>query len=185
TIVDAALHVLATQGARGLTHRSVDQHANVPMGTCSNYFRNKHALYVAMGDRIFERLTPPPKDRAESATAPPSVERFQELMHELMDRVRAQPALQLALLELRLEATRRPELREGLVRTLSSALSIDLEFHAQAGLPGGRRELVLLHLGIGGLILNLVTMPEVLGLDDPHEILDDLVRRILDGSERA
>ena len=38
-IARTALHVLATAGARGLTHRAVDTAAAVPAGSTSYYFR--------------------------------------------------------------------------------------------------------------------------------------------------
>lgn len=40
-LVDAAVVVLATQGARGLTYRAIDAEANVPKGTASNYFSSR------------------------------------------------------------------------------------------------------------------------------------------------
>jgi DNA-binding transcriptional regulator YbjK len=49
-IARTALHVLATAGARGLTHRAVDTAAAVPVGSTSYYFRTRAALLSACLD---------------------------------------------------------------------------------------------------------------------------------------
>lgn len=54
-LADAALAVVAAKGLKGLTHRAVDAHAGVAVGTTSNYFRNRAALVSAAVDRVEER----------------------------------------------------------------------------------------------------------------------------------
>ena len=44
----AAVHVMADEGLRGLTHRAVDRRAGLPEGTCSAYFRTRQALQLAV-----------------------------------------------------------------------------------------------------------------------------------------
>jgi AcrR family transcriptional regulator len=51
---DAAIAVLAEHGARGLTHRAVDQAAGLPPGTTSNYARTRAALLTLVLNRIDE-----------------------------------------------------------------------------------------------------------------------------------
>jgi AcrR family transcriptional regulator len=51
---DAAIAVLAEHGARGLTHRAVDQAAGLPLGTTSNYARTRAALLTLALTRIAE-----------------------------------------------------------------------------------------------------------------------------------
>ena len=51
-IARTALHVLATAGARGLTHRAVDTAAAVPAGSTSYYFRTRAALLSACLDDL-------------------------------------------------------------------------------------------------------------------------------------
>ncbi len=178
-LLDAGLRVLAREGGRGLTHRAVDNEAGLPQGTCVNYFRSRDQLFQALGERIFERLTPSPEELEESSAKPPSRARFVELMHELMERVRAQPELQLALLELRLESTRRPALEQALTKTLRRAFDLDVAFHEKAGLPGGRTEVILLHLAMGGLILNTFTLPGVLEVAERDELIGTIVARLV------
>lgn len=53
-LADAAIDLLGTQGARGLTHPRVDTHAGVPPGTTSYYFRTRKALLAALAERLTE-----------------------------------------------------------------------------------------------------------------------------------
>ena len=53
-MADAAIAVLADHGARGLTHRAVDQAAGLPLGTTSNYARTREALLTLTLTRIAE-----------------------------------------------------------------------------------------------------------------------------------
>jgi AcrR family transcriptional regulator len=53
-VSDAAIEVLADHGARGLTHRAVDQAAGLPPGTTSNYARTREALLTLTLTRIAE-----------------------------------------------------------------------------------------------------------------------------------
>lgn len=54
-LLDAAITVLGTGGARALTHRAVDQAAGVPPGSTSNHFRTRHALLAGIAARLVER----------------------------------------------------------------------------------------------------------------------------------
>ena len=185
-LLDVGLRVLAEEGSRGLTHRAIDTRAKLPLGTCVNYFRSRDILLNALARAVFAHLTPDAASLRESAALPPSRERLVELMHELMARVMARPDLQIALWELRLESTRRPRLRELLTETLGEAFGLDLAFHREAGLPGGRREVVLLHLAIEGLILNTITLPEVLQVkQDRDALVEVIVERLVPKAEES
>jgi AcrR family transcriptional regulator len=51
-LCDAAIHVLAEHGSRGLTHAQVDRYAGVPDGTTSYYYRTRAALLRGVGKRV-------------------------------------------------------------------------------------------------------------------------------------
>ena len=68
----AATVVVARDGARGLTHRSVDREAGTPIGTASNYFGSRDDLIAALVTRIAERLAPD-VDLADAAHRAPSI----------------------------------------------------------------------------------------------------------------
>jgi len=53
-LCDAAISVLAEDGARGLTHRKVEQRAGLPDGTTSSYFPTRSALLHGVAQRVAE-----------------------------------------------------------------------------------------------------------------------------------
>src|SRR5689334_1058026 len=134
-LADAGLDVLAAEGARGLTHRAVDAAAGLPAGTASNYFKTRDALLGALGERIFERLTPDEAILEPLAEREPGIELAIDYVHYIVKRLLDRPELTLALFELRLEAARRPGLHEILSRTLRQGFDADVAFNANAGLP--------------------------------------------------
>jgi AcrR family transcriptional regulator len=177
-VADAGLELLARVGARGLTYRAMDAEAGVPIGTASNYFENRDAMLTALAERYYERLPPPAAALREAVAAPPSRARVAELMRDLFRRVTAQRDLYLAFLELRLESTRRPGLQDALASIIRANLEIDLAFHRAAGLPGDRNEVVLLHLAMGGLLIDQLTVPAGLAISDVDEVITRLVERL-------
>jgi len=53
-LCDAAIQLLAEDGAKGLSHLKVDRKAGVPDGTTSFYFRTRSALLRAVAERLVE-----------------------------------------------------------------------------------------------------------------------------------
>lgn len=53
-LCDAAIRLLAHDGAKGLSHLKVDREAGVPDGTTSFYFRTRSALLRAAAERLAE-----------------------------------------------------------------------------------------------------------------------------------
>jgi AcrR family transcriptional regulator len=106
-VADAAIAVLADHGARGLTHRAVDQAAGLSPGTTSNYARTREALLTLTLTRIAEL------DLAEGAARVAGsglADDVAQMVHQWI----IEPGRRrrfLARLELAFEATRRPELR--------------------------------------------------------------------------
>ncbi|WP_136708253.1 TetR/AcrR family transcriptional regulator [Agromyces sp. H66] len=177
-ITDAAIDVLARDGARGLTHRAVDHAADVPQGTTSNYFRSRDALIAGLVDRIAERLAPTDADLAARAGEPPSRALFAEYLRDIVRRLTAEPAVTLALFELRLEGTRRPEVAAVLSAWQRAAFDADVAFNTAAGLPGGSREIALFHYAVDGLVFDRLTSPIDPGTPT-DEIVDALVAGLL------
>ncbi|GAA3492175.1 MULTISPECIES: TetR/AcrR family transcriptional regulator [Streptomyces] len=172
-LLDAAIDVLADEGARGLTFRAVDARARTPTGTASNYFADRDALLAQVAVRVNERMTPDPAHVARLMAPEPSRELIVDLMRDLVRRVVAERSGYLAMLELRLEATRRPALREELNRTVRETFDDNLRFHLEAGLPGDADDMRVLYLAMSGLLVEHFTLPEM--LSDTPEALDELV----------
>ncbi|WP_406207285.1 TetR family transcriptional regulator [Kitasatospora sp. NBC_01560] len=178
-LVDAAIDVLAREGARGLTFRAVDVQAGVPAGTASNYFANRDDLLDQAARHIHHRFTPDPAVVAELLRAPRDRALVTALMHDLLRRIAADRAAYLAFLELRLEATRRPGIRARLTDTVRDQLEANIAYHLAEGLPGDRGTVVVLYLAMTGLIVEHLTLPDVLGVDGLAALIDTMVERIV------
>ncbi|GIH93797.1 TetR/AcrR family transcriptional regulator [Planobispora siamensis] len=180
-LLDAAIEVLAREGARGLTFRAVDVEAQVPNGTASNYFDNRDDMLTQIGYRFYERLEPDPGMLAAGLEGPRDRAKVTQLMHDLVDRISRFRSGYLALLELRLEATRRPELRRLLTERIRADVDANIRYHTEAGLPGDATTVILLYLALNWLIVERLTLPDVFPEDRIHDLVTDVVERILPG----
>ncbi|MGC0208044.1 TetR/AcrR family transcriptional regulator [Streptomyces levis] len=178
-LVDAAIEVLAREGARGLTFRAVDAEAAVPVGTASNYFANRDDLLTQAGARVYERLQPDAATLARHEAADRSRDTYTELMRELVGRVASFRTGYLALLELRLEATRRPELRRVLTARVRADVDANVAFHEASGLPGDATAVKLLILALNWLIVEQLTLPDVFTEAERDHLVAAAVERIV------
>ncbi len=178
-LLDAAIEVLAREGARGLTFRAVDSEAQVPVGTASNYFSSRDDLLTQVGHRYYERLEPDAGVLASALTGPRDRGRVTELMHDIVERVTTFRSGYLALLELRLESTRRPALRELLSKRIRADIDFNIRNHEESGLPGDATTVVALYLALNWLILERLTLPDVFGEEQTHDLVTEVVERIV------
>ncbi|MER7758217.1 TetR/AcrR family transcriptional regulator [Streptomyces sp. NPDC097619] len=178
-LVDAAIEVLAREGARGLTFRAVDTEGAVPNGTASNYFANRDDLLTQAGARVYERLQPDEATITRHREARRDRETYVELMRELVGRVSSFRTGYLALLELRLEATRRPALREVLTERVRADVEANVSYHLASGLPGDATAVKLLYLALNWLIVEQLTLPEVLTEEERDVLVRAAVERIV------
>jgi DNA-binding transcriptional regulator YbjK len=176
-LLDAAIEVLAAQGARGLTFRAVDTKAAVPTGTASNYFSSRDELLHQVAEYVFVRLSPAPASVADLPPHVPDRELGVTLMHDIEARAHADRAGYLALFELRLEAVRSPQLQDTFTAHYRSNLDEIVRNHVDGGFPGDRTTAVLLYLAMTGLLWEQLTLPQVLGDDRPGS---DLVRSLVE-----
>ena len=108
-LLDAALHVLADEGLKGLTHRAVDRRAGLPEGSCSAYLRTRRALQAALAEDVAERLLADVDrlaDELAAADEPDGVGAAIALLQRWLE----QRELLVARLELTMAASRDPEL---------------------------------------------------------------------------
>ncbi|MEV5434572.1 TetR family transcriptional regulator [Streptomyces sp. NPDC052682] len=182
-LVDAAIEVLARDGARGLTFRAVDAEAAVPAGTASNYFANRDELLTQAGARVYERLQPDEATLARQRTAGRDLETYTELMRELVGRVASFRTGYLAFLELRLEATRRPALRTVLTERVRADMDANVAYHEASGLPGDAMAVRLLMLTLNWLIVEQLTLPDLLSQEERDQLVAAAVERIVGAGE--
>lgn len=178
-LVDAAIEVLARDGARGLTFRAVDGEAGVPKGTASNYFTNRDELLNQAGHRIYERLLPDEATVAGMAGGPNTRERTAELVRQVVERVAAFRTGFLALLELRLEATRRPELRAVLTARVAEDVEANVTHHLASGLPGDADAVKMIYLATNWLVVERLTLPGVFSEEEAARLIEVMVERVL------
>ncbi|MET7616047.1 TetR family transcriptional regulator [Streptomyces sp. NPDC005408] len=178
-LVDAAIEVLAREGARGLTFRAVDAEAEVPNGTASNYFASRDDLLTQAGGRIYERLRPDDATLQAMLTGPATRARTAELVRDVVERVSAFSTGYLALLELRLEATRRPALRAVLTERVSEDVEANVTGHLESGLPGDADAVRMIYLATNWLVVERLTLPDVFPEEQAAELITALVERLL------
>ncbi len=108
-LLEAALHVLADEGLRGLTHRAVDRRAGLPEGSCSAYLRTRRALQAALTEHVADTLLADVDALADDvacASEPDGIAAALDLFSRWVD----QRELLVARLELTMAASRDPEL---------------------------------------------------------------------------
>lgn len=178
-LLDAAIDVLAEEGARGLTYRAIDAKAGTPAGTASNYFSNRDDLMSEVAIRVNQRLMPSDESVAESLAMPRDRSLTLKFMHDIIKRADADKACYLAMMELRLEATRRPDLRTALTKTVADNLDFNVTFNEESKLPGDRMTVVSLYFSMTGLIYERLTLPDVVAPMDLDELIEVLVNRAI------
>lgn len=160
-ILDAALHVLAEHGMRGLTHRAVDAAAGIAAGSTSYYFRSRAALVTGCVDRLLEQDLA--REARDVAAAAPGGGLVDALTAAAVAMATTQRYRTLARYELTLAAVRDPHLRTALraggdtIRRLAAAAL------AAAGTPDPARAADHLAAVVDGLVLTAL----VRGPDDP------------------
>ncbi len=179
TLLDAAIEVLARDGARGLTFRAVDKEAAVPAGTASNYFANRDDMLTQVGSRYYERLQPSPETLAQVTTSPRTRDAVTDLMTEVVERVAAFRTGYLAQLELRLEATRRPELQAVLTERVRADIDFNIRNHVDNRMPGDETTVLLLYLALNWLILERLTLPDIFTAEQSRELMRAAVARAI------
>jgi AcrR family transcriptional regulator len=179
-VAEAALTVLAERGARGLTHRAVDDATGLPQGSTSNVFRSRAALLEGALERHAEldlaAAGPAPEDSGE--LPPISREQATGLIAAAVEAVIEQRRLSVARFELLLESTRRSELRgpiEAARRRFAATASRVL---VATGCSDPERHTAQLLAVLDGIVIADLHGP-VAALD--HDGIAELIGRVLEG----
>jgi DNA-binding transcriptional regulator YbjK len=185
-LCDCAIAVLAAQGGRGLTHRAVDRAAGVPQGTTKNYFPTREALLGAAAARMTASHAAAVRRLRETTPEGITPAEVAGLYPALLRRAVVQdPTQLLAMVELYLEAVRRPGVRAALGRMAVSNARAGAGLHAAAGLPSTVRDAGLLDAYFLGVAVSLLALPaealREVGLDDPDALGSGLFRAAVPG----
>lgn len=174
-LCDTAIQILAVEGGRGLTHRAIDREAGVPIGTTKNYFPTREAILTAAAARM-TALHRAAVDRLRETTpadiGPGDVAQlYPALLRRAVD---GDPTQMLAMVELYLEAVRRPGVREALSGMVLANAEAAAALQQAAGLPSTVRDTGLLDAYFLGVAISLLALPAdtltTVGLDDPYAL---------------
>lgn len=110
---------------------------------------------------------------------PTTRERTVELVREVVERVTAFRTGYLALLELRLEATRRPALRAVLTERVREDVEANVQHHLDVGLPGDGDAVKMIYLATNWLVVERLTLPGVFQAEEAVALISALVERLL------
>lgn len=167
-LADAAIELLAREGARGLTHRAVDAEAGEPAGTASRYFRTRDALILAVVERIRDLHF---ADLAQAPRRPVDPGRLNDhLAAMVVNALTTNRSRHLAVAELFLEATRRPNLRAAMSASRTAQIQLMRDIHLAAGIELTARQAAMLVTAITGLVHIALTTPEAIGVHSPDDI---------------
>ncbi|MCG8927162.1 TetR/AcrR family transcriptional regulator [Lentzea sp. CC55] len=174
-LCDTAIQILAVDGGRGLTHRAIDREAGVPLGTTKNYFPTREAILTATAARMTALHRAAVDRLRETTPAGISAADVAELYPALLRRAVADdPTQMLAMVELYLEAVRRPGVREALSGMVLANAEAAAALQQKAGLPSTVRDTGLLDAYFLGVAISLLALPpetlRTVGLDDPYEL---------------
>ncbi|MEU8686106.1 TetR/AcrR family transcriptional regulator [Streptomyces sp. NPDC048611] len=176
-VLDAAVQVLGSEGARRLTYQAVDAAAGVPSGTASNYFRNRAALIDGIVDHL-QTLEHRDWERFAAAAAPADTGELADSVAQFLRHATgpelARTAARFALF---LEATARPEIRPALTRGRAAVLGWGGEWLRRFGSPSPRRHCEILFDYMDGVAFHQLAFPDE---DfDPAPGLRELLRGLL------
>ena len=174
-LCDTAIQILAVEGGRGLTHRAIDRESGVPIGTTKNYFPTRESILTACAARMTSLHRAAVQRLRETTPADITATDVAELYPALLRRAVADdPTQMLAMVELYLEAVRRPGVREALSGMVLANAEAGAALQQAAGLPSTVRDTGLLDAYFLGVAISLLALPsetlETVGLDDPYAL---------------
>lgn len=175
-IADAAVHVVAARGMRGLTHRAVDAQAGLPQGSTSAYFRTRKALIEALVRRLAEQDTAEVTDLVDVTDLDALAKGSAQVLDSWMTTGRERTLARYACL---LEATHHPELRTILTHGAQSR-DMARTMLERAGVPDAERQGRTLVAFIDGLLFDRLVGAGALNAPQPGtpESITDLTTAI-------
>jgi DNA-binding transcriptional regulator YbjK len=160
-LLEAALHVVADEGLRGLTHRAVDRRAGFAEGTCSAYFRTRQALQVAVTQYVAAAMAADVDVlAAELVECSGDESRAVALTLALFERWVDERELLMAKLELSLEAPRNPAVAEALSASRARLVGVVDGLLSQAAKERGGARAEALVASFDGLLLAALQKPQ-------------------------
>ena len=172
--LDAAIDLVGTRGLRALTHAGIDDHAGLPRGSTSNYFRTRLSLLSGVVDRLVELEL-----LAVDATfSPASTDEFVDALCALLASMTRDNRTQTtARLVLFLEASHHADLRDALSRGRTAMETTAVLALARLGARDPLTAAGAVAACFEGLLLHSIARHEE---SDPRMIFDLVVKAALD-----
>jgi DNA-binding transcriptional regulator YbjK len=175
-LTDAAIDVVVRDGLHGLSHRAVDEAANVPRGTTSNYFRSRDVLLEATTQRLMRLHFALMK---EHLAANPDRQGLIESLGAVLEQALTEyPGRYLAMLELALENARHPEMQHLIGGVIDEAMKLTYDAHrADVDIPP--KDVQLLSVFYNGLLFTWTVMPGIVAGRRPGELTREVLEKLL------
>jgi AcrR family transcriptional regulator len=171
--LSAAVELLGTEGLRGLTHARVDDRADLPKGSTSNYFRSRAALLDGVVDWMVRSETP----QVEATFKPASPEELIDQLCRVHDFMTGPNAVMVkARMVLWVEAATNPQVRQALLRGRATMTSMLVPALAALGARDPLAASDTIGMCIQGLFLQQFARDEAI---DPRPLLEIIVRGAL------
>jgi DNA-binding transcriptional regulator YbjK len=186
-LADAAIALLGSNGVHGVSHPRVDDHAGVPAGTASFYFRTRKALLHAIATRLaeldvadFSRMAELAGDPSSQFTGTAGLARIVMYVNSEPWLTRAKARYELALLAGR-DAELAAALGESAERLYALARDVVTQWHPAGSAPEPALvddQAIATLAFINGIMLTFVAgQPAV----DSADHLDRLIRGVIAG----
>jgi DNA-binding transcriptional regulator YbjK len=160
-LLEAAVHVVADEGLRGLTHRAVDRRAGLPEGTCSAYFRTRQALQVAVTQYVAAAMAADVDElAAELVECSGDEARAVGLTLALFERWLDEREPLVAKLELSLEAPRNPAVAQALSASRTRLVGVVDGLLSPAARERGDARAEALVASFDGLLIAALQKPQ-------------------------
>jgi AcrR family transcriptional regulator len=176
-LIEAAIRVVAAEGLRGLTIRSVAAEAGVTHGLVRHHFGSRDALVEATLIRSVELAI-------EAASLAPGRGRIDEISVDLGSTAETHEELLAFQYELLLEARRRPELREHVERMYDDYISVVEDELEQAGFGKDPVAARVLFAALDGLVLQQVVFGKRERTEAGVELIHTLFETLLEHRRR-
>jgi DNA-binding transcriptional regulator YbjK len=179
-LADAAIAIVAREGTHGLSHRSVDEAAEVPKGTTSNYFRSRDALLEATVNRVVQLHFDWVNELRAKHEGDLDHGALQAILGQVIgDAVTVHKDRYRAMMELLLESTRRPELHAALAATFSDAIDLIKGVHTIHEVEPTDQDVHMLRILYVGTLFGYIVLPETMQALTPGETAATIIDTVL------
>jgi DNA-binding transcriptional regulator YbjK len=159
-LLDAAVHVVAESGLRGLTHRAVDRQAGLPEGSCSAYLRTREALVLAVTEYVAERVAAHVRELADAlAGCDLDDDRAVETVTRSVLRWLDEREILVARLELTIQASRDPLLTATIASLRKDLVDVVAQLLTARGKPHGAAAADTLVSSFDGVLIGALPRP--------------------------